>query len=232
MPTGVYTRKHPRRVGFCSRCGEAHARCDKYSYCPSCHAATMQRFRKARRARLGPPKRAGLTRESLIGRRFGRLLVTRAGPDIVLPSTSVPTWECVCDCGSAKIVRVNRLRSGETTSCGCYQKEQAAKLNLWHGHKRRHKSSPTHNSWRAMIARCVNPRNRGYVNYGGRGINVCLRWRHSFANFLADMGERPKGTTLDRRDNDKGYAPENCRWATPVQQANNTRRSLALREAA
>lgn len=225
MPTGIYRHKRRHPLGLCTRCGNAGDRCKRFAYCAACHSESMRRFREARRALRGPAKKPGPPRESLIGRRFGRLVVVQAGPDVVLPSTSVPTWECRCDCGSAKVVRVNRLRSGETTSCGCYQKEQASKLNLWHGHNRRHKSSRTHNSWRAMIARCVNPKNIGYPEYGARGITVCARWRSSFANFLADMGERPAGMTLDRRDNDKGYSRRNCRWATPKQQANNTRRS-------
>ncbi len=78
-----------------------------------------------------------------------------------------------------------------------------------------------------MLSRCRNPNSDGYREYGGRGITVCERWL-SFENFLADMGERPPDTTIDRIDNDSGYEPDNCRWATRAQQANNTRRTRIL----
>ncbi|MFC4727114.1 hypothetical protein [Coralloluteibacterium thermophilus] len=89
-----------------------------------------------------------------------------------------------------------------------------------HGHKRRRKQTPTYTSWNAMLARCQRPSCPSYQWYGGAGVRVCDRWQ-VFANFLADMGERPEGTTLDRIDNSRGYEPGNCRWSTPRQQSQN-----------
>lgn len=97
---------------------------------------------------------------------------------------------------------------------------------MTHGHAHRYKGrwacSPTYYSWRAMKQRCLNPRNHNYPGYGGRGITVCKRWL-KFENFLADMGERPAGMTLDRRNNDKGYCKRNCRWESRKVQSNNQR---------
>jgi hypothetical protein len=81
--------------------------------------------------------------------------------------------------------------------------------------------------WSSMVRRCTNPRNKAFPAYGGRGITVCDRWR-DFTNFLADMGECPEGLSIDRKDNDKGYEPGNCRWATQSEQCRNTRRNVIL----
>lgn len=99
----------------------------------------------------------------------------------------------------------------------------AKRINVVHGHTSGGKRSPTWMAWRSMIQRCTYPSQQSYPRYGGRGIRVCDRWRHSFAAFLEDMGERPEGMTLGRVDNDGHYEPDNCRWETSRQQASNKR---------
>lgn len=129
-------------------------------------------------------------------------------------------WLCSCECGTEKVIRSNALRSGRTKSCGCMS---GAK----HGHRRPSETSPTYISWLSMQRRCNYPDDADYANYGGRGINVWAPWA-DFKVFLKDMGERPAGHTLDRIDVDKGYTPENCRWATPKDQARNRRSNHML----
>lgn len=150
--------------------------------------------------------------EDLTGHRFGRLLVISAPRRDTRPGSKTETVSMVkCDCGNTKEVPNRALKNG-TTSCGCKTRT--------HGMTR----SPTHSSWSNMISRCYNTNNPRYKDWGGRGIKVCDRWRHSFLNFLEDMGERPKGMTLDRYPDPNGnYEPGNCRWATPKQQAENKR---------
>jgi len=126
---------------------------------------------------------------------------------------------CLCACGNTKTVLVCNLRSGYTTSCGCAQKEATRKANATH--------LLTHSSeyiaWVNMKARCHNTEREDYNNYGGRGILVCQKWLDSFEAFFADMGPRPPGKSLDRKDVNGNYTPDNCQWATLIEQANNTR---------
>lgn len=148
-------------------------------------------------------------RHNLTGKSFGRLTV------VCLASTNRYGWECLCICGSKTVVITASLRNGHTRSCGCLQREAVTK----HGFK----GTPTWNSWRNMRSRCRDPHHISYSSYGGRGIKVCDRW-NSFENFLADMGERPTGKSIDRIDNNGNYEPGNCMWSTPGEQINKQRR--------
>ena len=165
----------------------------------------------------------------LTGQRFGRLVVL--GDDGTRNNRGKIKWLCQCDCGTILYVHRSSLRSGNTKSCGCLFKEKLIKRNTTHGLYRGNnvtniQGTPLGNTWILMIQRCYNPNATGFERYGGRGIEVCLKWlgEGGFEQFCNDMGPRPEGKTLDRTNNNDNYKPTNCRWATITEQQNNRRK--------
>lgn len=128
-------------------------------------------------------------------------------------------WLCVCDCGSTTIASGRYLRARKIISCGCAKRARFKALVTTHGRSQ----SFEYHSWQSAKERCFNVRNKKYPKYGGRGITMCADWAQSFEQFFAHIGPRPKGTTLDRIDNNRGYEPGNVRWATSTAQVRNRR---------
>lgn len=163
--------------------------------------------------------------EDLSGKRFGRLFVIKSAGK----KSSVYLWSCVCDCGKSVVIRGASLRYGYTKSCGCLNIEKRKKNfdKTTHGHSKHGSVNPTFVSWSAMMNRCKNKSSVDFRRYGGRGILVCERWS-KYENFLLDMGERPKGKTIDRIDVNGNYEQGNCRWASIMEQSNNRRSNRIL----
>lgn len=156
----------------------------------------------------------------LTGRRFGRLVVVKRSKN----NGKLPMWLCKCDCGKEIDVCGCNLRTKHTRSCGCVRKETTAKRSIKHGMSK----NPLFGAWNTMRQRCLNPKNHKYKNYGGRGIKVCQEWQDSFQAFYDHVSQLPhfgeNGYSLDRIKNDGNYEPNNVRWASDTEQANNRRK--------
>lgn len=157
----------------------------------------------------------------LTGQRFSRLIAIKRIRRRTKNGTT--SWVCRCVCGNKTIVTTSQLRGNKTKSCGCLQREKAAVVFRQTSTKHNMYGTKVYKAWISMLTRCYNENSENYPNYGGRGIKVCRRWRKVFTNFLEDMGLPPTSQhSLDRYpDNNGNYKPDNCRWATALQQRHN-----------
>lgn len=162
----------------------------------------------------------------LSGQVFGRLTVISRIPN---KKPGITLWRCLCSCGKETQTSTSSLRQGLCRSCGCLHIEAARKQGLAsivHGETR----TRLYRIWSNMKTRCYNKQNKNYARWGARGISICDEWEKDFVAFRTwalEHGYKP-GLSIDRIDNDKGYYPENCRWATPLEQANNTRQTRMI----
>lgn len=166
-------------------------------------------------------------RIDMIGQKYGRLTVVAfAGKG----AENRALWRCRCDCGNEIVLPGKSLRTGNTKSCGCLSKELSTQRIVQINHKHGETGTRLFRIWTGMLTRCYNPNATNYQDYGGRGIVVCNGWRESYEAFRdwAMSAGYTEGLTLDRKDNDRGYFPDNCRWATHKQQANNRRSNVRV----
>jgi hypothetical protein len=152
--------------------------------------------------------------ELSVGQRFGRLVV------LGVARHHQNQWALQCDCGSVATKPYSDLVAGRVKSCGCLKAERRTQAGA--------SSHALYPTWSNMIARCYDEKSVSYQLYGAKGVRVAQPWLNSCAQFISDMGPRPRGASLDRIDPDKDYGPGNCRWASPLEQANNKRNTVRL----
>lgn len=169
--------------------------------------------------------------KDLTGKKFGKLkVIAFSGYHQDFEGNTVSKtarWVCRCDCGTVKIVRARVLLNGHSRSCGCY-KTSLLEAGMYRTHGMSHDIK--YRRYRNMLDRCHNSNHRDYKYYGGRGIKVCARWKGKagLEHYLNDMGERPEGKALGRKNINGGYNPDNCRWVTPKEQCNNKRNNITV----
>lgn len=183
--------------------------------------ATGTALRKGRRTNCGCNKKTRLV--DLTWKIFGRLTVLEIDKN---NSSKRVYWKCKCDCGEVVSIAGNDLKSGNTKSCGCFRKENTKMTKTTHGKR----NTKLYGVWCAMKSRCSNPNDTHYKDYGERGIAVCNEWLNDFQAFYdwAISNGYKNGLEIDRKDNDKGYSPNNCRWVTRKENMNNTRENVFI----
>ncbi|MBU5486473.1 hypothetical protein KQI86_19415 [Clostridium sp. MSJ-11] len=165
----------------------------------------------------------------LTGKTFGRLKVLGISRQIQSGKRNRYYWNCICKCGNKIETRTDCLTSGNTKSCGCLLSEQALK-NVVINHKHKMSGTRLYKTWQNMKKRCINPKDKSYVNYGGRGIKVCDEWSNSFEHFMkwALSNGYSNNLTIDRIDVSGNYEPSNCRWSNDTEQARNRRSNVLV----
>jgi len=158
-----------------------------------------------------------------VGEKHGKLTIISFDKRINSKRPYKYFWNCRCECGVIKSFNYSNLGRA-TNSCGCIFKEKLINRNTTHGKSR----SSEYSSWSNMINRCYNKKSTQYKDWGGRGIEVCKEWRDSFSKFLEDMGNKPKGYSIDRIDNSKNYEKTNCKWSSKKEQNNNKRSNIKV----
>lgn len=170
-----------------------------------------------------------MTRRTFIGERVGRLTIISEGAGVKMTRDTHRTWVCKCDCGNEVERTSSKLSPTYAAkyepSCGCAGREKTLARSTTHGMAGRGRQAPEYGIWKAMRRRCYNPNTSDYQYYGARGIAVCERWS-SYEAFISDMGPRPSpDLSIEREDVNGDYEPNNCRWATAIEQRHNRRDS-------